>query len=113
MVAAAAVAAPVVLAAPSHADPDTDFANQLHTFGIYGPRDYNAWIAKIACKRLNNGLDSNAYASATFVNTRRGEPPRRGATARVADWLLSPSNRTSIPRASSLCCDTENRCAPR
>ncbi|NOQ00175.1 DUF732 domain-containing protein, partial [Mycolicibacterium fortuitum] len=38
--------------APAYADPDTDFANELHTFGIYGQRDYNAWIAKIMCKRL-------------------------------------------------------------
>jgi hypothetical protein len=65
--AAAAVAAPIVLAAPSHADPDTDFANQLHTFGIYGPRDYNAWLGKIACKRLATGLDGDAYASAKFI----------------------------------------------
>jgi hypothetical protein len=69
MVAAAAVAAPIVLAAPSHADPDTDFANQLHTFGIYGPRDYNAWIGKIACKRLATGVDKDAYASAKFLQT--------------------------------------------
>ena len=69
MAAVAAVAAPIVLAAPSHADPDTDFANQLHTFGIYGPRDYNAWIGKITCKRLATGLDKDAYASAKFLLT--------------------------------------------
>jgi hypothetical protein len=67
--AVAALAAPIVLAAPSHADPDTDFANQLHTFGIYGPRDYNAWIGKISCKRLATGLDTDAYASAKFLVT--------------------------------------------
>lgn len=66
--AVAAVAAPVVLAAPSHADVDTDFANQLHTVGIYGPRDYNAWLGKIACKRLWTGLDGDAYASAAFLH---------------------------------------------
>jgi hypothetical protein len=69
MAAVAAVAAPIVLAAPSHADPDTDFANQLHVFGIYGPRDYNAWIGKITCKRLATGLDPDAYASAKFILT--------------------------------------------
>jgi hypothetical protein len=69
MAAVAAVAAPIVLAAPSHADPDTDFANQLHTFGIYGPRDYNAWIGKITCKRLATGLDKDTYASAKFILT--------------------------------------------
>ena len=69
MAAIAAVAAPIVLAAPSHADPDTDFANQLHTFGIYGPRDYNAWIGKITCKRLANGTDKDTYTSAKFILT--------------------------------------------
>jgi hypothetical protein len=32
-------AAGVALAAPAHADPDADFANQLHGYGIYGPRE--------------------------------------------------------------------------
>ena len=57
----------VVLAAPAHADPDTDFANELHTYGIYGPKDYNAWIGKIVCKRLYGGIDQDAYKSAQFV----------------------------------------------
>jgi hypothetical protein len=34
---AAIVAVPIVLAAPAHADDDTDFANQLHNYGFYGP----------------------------------------------------------------------------
>ncbi len=55
---ASIMAAAVTLAAPAHADVDTDFANQLHAYGIYGPRDYNAWLAKITCKRLGNGLDT-------------------------------------------------------
>jgi len=62
-----AAAASIALAAPAQADPDTDFANELHTYGIYGPRDYNAWIGKIACKRLHNGLDRNANDSVNFV----------------------------------------------
>jgi ribose transport system permease protein/erythritol transport system permease protein len=40
----------LAVARPAHADPDTDFANQLQ--GIYGPKDYNAWIGKNVCKRL-------------------------------------------------------------
>ncbi len=60
-------AAAVVFASPAHADVDTDFANRLHTFGIYGQKDYNAWIAKIACKRLDRGADADAVASARFV----------------------------------------------
>ncbi|WP_285030973.1 DUF732 domain-containing protein [Mycolicibacterium sp. lyk4-40-TYG-92] len=51
------------------ADPDTDFANQLHTYGIYGPKDYNAWLGKIACQRLDNNVDRDAYQSAKFVAT--------------------------------------------
>jgi uncharacterized protein DUF732 len=58
----------IALAAPAHADVDTDFANQLHTYGIYGPRDYNAWLAKITCKRLGNGQDPDAFASASFLS---------------------------------------------
>jgi hypothetical protein len=47
VVAAASIAAAVNFAAPAYADPDTDFANQLHSYGIYGPRDTNAWFGKI------------------------------------------------------------------
>jgi hypothetical protein len=65
--AAVAAAAVTVLAAPAHADVDTDFAAQLHTYGIYGPRDYNAWIGKITCKRLHSGVDHDAYKSAAFL----------------------------------------------
>jgi hypothetical protein len=60
-------AAMIALAAPAHADPDTDFANQLHGYGIYGPRDYNAWLGKITCERLHNGLDTTADKSAHFA----------------------------------------------
>lgn len=64
----ASAGACVILAAPASADPDIDFANQLNGFGIYGPRDYNAWLGKIACKRLAMGVDGDAYASAAFVS---------------------------------------------
>lgn len=57
----------LISSAPAQADPDQDFAAQLHTYGIYGPRDYNAWIGKIVCKRLYTGVDPDAYASAAFV----------------------------------------------
>ena len=61
-------AATIMLAVPARADVDTDFANQLHTYGIYGQRDYNAWLAKITCERLDDGLDSNAEKSAVFLS---------------------------------------------
>lgn len=57
----------LVLAAPANADTDTDFANELHTYGIYGQRDYNAWIGKIVCKRMRTGLDANAPEAARFL----------------------------------------------
>jgi hypothetical protein len=67
-------AAMVAVTTPAHADPDTDFANQLHGYGIYGPLDYNAWLGKIACERLHNGVDTTADKSARFalVNLPRG-----------------------------------------
>jgi len=46
-VVAAMTAAAVALAPSAHADVDTDFADELHGYGIYGQRDYNAWLAKI------------------------------------------------------------------
>jgi hypothetical protein len=58
----------IALAAPAQADPDTDFSNQLHTYGIYGPKDYNAWIGKIMCKRLRTGVDASAAESAAFLH---------------------------------------------
>lgn len=67
ILATTAVAAGILLAAPANADPDTDFGNELHTYGIYGQKDYNAWIGKITCKRLRTGLDANAYESAVFL----------------------------------------------
>ncbi|MGV0853472.1 DUF732 domain-containing protein [Mycolicibacterium phlei] len=67
IVGVAAAAAALALAAPAQADPDTAFANELHTYGIYGQKDYNAWIGKIACKRQRNGVDKDAFASAHFV----------------------------------------------
>ena len=59
----------LLFAAPAHADVDTDFANELHLYGIYGQKDYNAWIGKIVCKRMRTGLDANAYEAATFLKT--------------------------------------------
>lgn len=65
---ASVVVAAIALAASAHADVDTDFANQLHGYGIYGPRDYNAWLGKIACGRMGNGLDTSAESSAEFLS---------------------------------------------
>ena len=80
---AAIVAVAVALAAPAHADDDTDFANQLHTYGLYGQRDYNAWLAKIVCDRLHKGADANANESARFVAANL---PR--STTQVQTWPI-------------------------
>jgi hypothetical protein len=67
--AVAAIAAAISLSAPAYADPDTDFDNQLGRFGIYGPHDYNPYLAKIVCHRLGVGVDPDAAASAHFLST--------------------------------------------
>jgi hypothetical protein len=82
----APIAAAVMLAAPAYADVDTDFANQLHGYGIYGQKDYNAWLAKITCKRLGNGLDSSAEKSAVFLSHNL---PQGTATAQTWQFLAA------------------------
>jgi hypothetical protein len=67
------VLASLLSAAPADADPDTDFTNELHTFGIYGQKDYNAWIGKIMCERLHNGVDHHAQDSVDFVKKQLGK----------------------------------------
>jgi hypothetical protein len=68
IVGVAIAAAALLGAAPAQADVDTDFTNELHTYGIYGQKDYNAWIGKITCKRLYKGLDKDANMSAAFIH---------------------------------------------
>ena len=84
-IAAAAIAPALVFAAPAHADPDTDFANELHTYGIYGQKDYNAWIGKITCKRLYNGRRPGRRQVGEVrhsINCKRTAPPsRRGSSS--------------------------------
>jgi uncharacterized membrane protein len=65
---AAAAAAAIAVAAPAQADDyDAPFNAQLHTYGIYGPQDFTAWLGKITCERVTRGVDSDAHKSATFV----------------------------------------------
>ena len=82
---AGAVAAAVTMAVPAQADPDTDFANQLHTYGIYGPKDYNAWIGKITCQRLDNNVDHSATDSAAFL--KKNLPRNSSAEQQVYQFL--------------------------
>lgn len=91
---AVALAVPVLaLAAPAHSDPDTDFYNELHIYGIYGTKDFNAWIGKIACKRLWNNLDRDANASATFVKNQLDED----TTTQQTYQFLGAAYRTYCP----------------
>jgi len=83
----------VALAAPAYADPDVDFANELHTYGIYGQKDYNAWIGKITCKRLYNGTDLDADKSAKFVFVQLP----KGSTTAQAWQFLGAALRTYCP----------------
>ncbi len=87
------VAPALVWAAPAHADPDTDFANELHTYGIYGQKDYNAWIGKITCKRLYNGVDADADKSAKFVFLQL----QKDSTTEQAWQFLGAALRTYCP----------------
>ncbi|OBL07598.1 hypothetical protein A5646_13385 [Mycobacterium sp. 1245499.0] len=88
------VFAGVAAAWPAHADPDTDFANELDTSGIYGQKDYNAWIGKITCKRLHTGLDLDADKSAKFVFTQLP----KGSTTEQAWQFLGAAINTYCPK---------------
>ena len=86
--------AAIGFAAPAHADPDTDFANLLHTYDIYGQKDYYAWIGKITCKRLDRGTDTDIYASAKFVQQQLN----RGQDSTEQAWqFLGAALRTYCP----------------
>ena len=91
LLAAASIAA-VAIPAVAHADPDTDFANQLHTYGVYGPKDYNAWIGKLTCRRIGN-IDPDVYASAKFVSIQLP----KGSTTEQAWQFLNAAITTYCP----------------
>ena len=91
--------ATIMLAVPARADVDTDFANQLHTYGIYGQRDYNAWLAKITCERLDDGLDSNAEKSAVFLSPNL---PHGSTTEQTWQFLAAAINTYCADRTAVL-----------
>jgi hypothetical protein len=92
-------AATIMLAVPARADVDTDFAKQLHTYGIYGQRDYNAWLAKITCERLDDGLDSNAEKSAVFLSPNL---PHGSTTEQTWQFLAAAINTYCPDRTAIL-----------
>jgi len=65
----------------------------VNTYGIYGQKDYNAWIGKITCKRLSNGVDQDAGKSANFVFQQL----QRGSTTAQAWQFLGAALRTYCP----------------
>ena len=83
----------LVFAAPAAADPDSAFAEELHTYGIYGQKDYNAWIGKILCKRLYDDVDHNAYESAKFVHANLD----KNSTTEQSWQFLAAALRTYCP----------------
>ncbi len=93
--AVAAIATAIGLAAPAHADPDTDFDHQLNTYGIYGPHDYNPYLAKVACHRLAQGVDPDAAASARFLSHNLP----RGTTQVQQYQFLGTADHHLLPRS--------------
>ena len=110
--AASLAMAAACFAAPAHADVDTDFANQLHVYGIYGPRDENAWLAKIACKRLSTKVDEDAFASARFLKTNLA---RTTSTQQVWQFLgaavdaYCPEQTPTLHAAANATAETTTR----
>ena len=71
----AVAGAAVALAAPAQADDyDYTFKQTVNRFGVYGPQDELAWLAKISCDRIGRGVDGDPYKSANFLqhNLPRG-----------------------------------------
>jgi hypothetical protein len=96
------IAGPAV-APHAHADPDTDYANQLHGYGIYGLKDYNAWIGKNVCKRLYSGVDADAFKSAAFVSASLQRGTSTGQVWQFVDAAVNmycPDERPVVQRAA-------------
>jgi len=85
-----AVAAGLAFAAPAHADPDTDFTSELHTYGMYGQKDYNAWIGNDHLRaqqrrRSGSAADGLHLRAARFTESlKRGGHVFRSALAFAA-----------------------------
>ena len=94
LIATVLAATSLLSAVPAQADVDTDFSNELQVYGIYGQKDYNAWIGKITCKRLDRGTDTDIYASAKFVQQQLN----RGQDSTEQAWqFLGAALRTYCP----------------
>ena len=94
---AAVVAPALIWAAPAQADPDTDFAKELQRYGIYGQKDYNAWIGKIACKRLDRGVDHEPTSrrNSSPINCCAAAAPNRPGSSSARATNLLPRQARS------------------
>lgn len=101
---AIAIAGAIALATPAHADIDSDFDNQLHTYGIYTPHDYNPYLAKMVCKRLDHGVDTNATQSAHFVSDNLP----RGTTQVQTYQFLGTALKMYCPAHVNILTDTNH-----
>ena len=82
-----------VSAAQARADVDTDFSQRLHSSGIYGPLDYEAWLGKIVCKRLATGVDPDGAASVRFISANLSH----GSTSQQGGQFLAAALMTYCP----------------
>src|SRR5690242_21148132 len=98
----------LAVAAPANADPDTDFYNELHIYGIYGEKDYNAWIGKIACKRLWNNLDHDANQNAQFVKNQLN----KNTTTEQTYQFLGAAYKTYCPEKLSILAPSAGNAPP-
>jgi hypothetical protein len=106
VIAAALAAAALVTAVPAQADQDTDFSNELQVYGIYGQKDYYAWIGKITCKRQVNGLDTDAAKSARFISMQL---PRGQNSTEQSYQFLAAALRTYCPERLSMLLPAEQQ----
>lgn len=106
---AVAIGLAISSAAPAAADLDSRFADELHAYGIYGQRDYHAWLAKITCKRLSTSVDNTAVEAAQFLSQNLGN----NATTEQTWQFLAAGIRTYCPRHESALTAAIDRSYPR
>jgi hypothetical protein len=74
----------------------------LHIYGIYGEKDYNAWIGKLACKRLWRNIDHDVNANAQFVKNQLN----KNATTEQTYQFLGAAYKTYCPEKVPLLAST-------
>jgi len=81
------IAIAIILAAPAHADQDSDFDRYLWNFEYYAPHDSTRFLAKTTCTRLRNGSFPDAATALNyFTRNLKG-----GTTAEQTYQILGAS----------------------